>query len=124
MYKNVGKQIKDLASIITLIEAVASVITGIIVACVDFEDMWWIGAIIIAGGLLVAWLSNLILYAYGELVDKTSLIESYLNTNQTNKSSSFQNKIAGPNEWKCSKCGAVNQNYVGTCGCGQTKSSN
>lgn len=25
------------------------------------------------------------------------------------------------NEWKCSKCGRVNQNYVGTCGCGQVK---
>ena len=124
MYKNVGKQIKDLASIVALIEAVASVITGIIVACIDFEDMWWIGAIIIAGGLLFSWLSNLILYAFGELVDKTSLIESYLNTNKTNSSSSTHNRIAGPNEWKCSKCGSVNQNYVGTCGCGQTKVAN
>ena len=25
------------------------------------------------------------------------------------------------NGWKCSKCGAVNQDYVGTCGCGQRK---
>ena len=25
---------------------------------------------------------------------------------------------AGPNEWKCPTCGVVNQNYVGTCGCG------
>lgn len=24
-------------------------------------------------------------------------------------------------EWKCSKCGKVNQNYVGTCGCGEVK---
>lgn len=124
MYKNVGKQIKDLASIIAIIEAVSSVITGIVVACIDFEYMWWIGAIIIAGGLLVAWLSNLILYAYGELVDKTSLIEGYLNTNNVKTSVSNQNKIAGANEWKCSKCGAVNQNYVGTCGCGQTKQNN
>ena len=124
MYNNVGKQIKNLASIIAIVEAVASVITGIIVACIDFEYMWWIGLIIIVGGLLVAWLSNLILYAYGELVDKTSLIESYLNTNKVKSSISNQNKVAGSNEWKCSKCGAVNQNYVGTCGCGQTKQNN
>lgn len=25
---------------------------------------------------------------------------------------------AGANEWMCPHCGAVNQNYVGTCGCG------
>ena len=24
-------------------------------------------------------------------------------------------------EWKCPKCGKINQNYVGTCGCGQLK---
>lgn len=25
------------------------------------------------------------------------------------------------NEWKCPKCGRINQNYVGTCGCGTRK---
>lgn len=25
------------------------------------------------------------------------------------------------NEWKCPKCGVINQNYVGTCGCGEEK---
>lgn len=25
------------------------------------------------------------------------------------------------NEWKCPTCGKINQNYVGTCGCGQSK---
>lgn len=24
-------------------------------------------------------------------------------------------------EWRCPKCGKVNQNYVGTCGCGEVK---
>lgn len=124
MYNDVGKQIKNLASIIAIIEAISSAITGIIVAFIDFDDMWWIGLIIIVGGLFVAWISNLILYAYGELVDKTSTIESYLNTNKSKGYGSNQNKIAGANEWKCSKCGAVNQNYVGTCGCGQVKSNN
>ncbi len=27
----------------------------------------------------------------------------------------------GSNEWKCPKCGTIHQNYVGTCGCGETK---
>lgn len=25
------------------------------------------------------------------------------------------------NEWKCPNCGKINQNYTGTCGCGQLK---
>lgn len=25
------------------------------------------------------------------------------------------------NEWKCPKCGKINQNYVSSCGCGETK---
>lgn len=28
---------------------------------------------------------------------------------------------AGTNEWKCIRCGRDNKNYVGTCGCGQSK---
>ena len=32
-----------------------------------------------------------------------------------------KNTPVGENEWKCPKCGAVNQNYVGTCGCGESK---
>ena len=33
-------------------------------------------------------------------------------------------RVAGENEWKCSKCGVINQNYVGTCGCGQSQADN
>ena len=30
-------------------------------------------------------------------------------------------QVADANSWKCPSCGRVNQNYVGTCGCGQLK---
>ena len=30
-------------------------------------------------------------------------------------------KEPGENEWKCPGCGKINQNYVGTCGCGERK---
>ena len=30
-------------------------------------------------------------------------------------------KQPSENEWKCPKCGKINQNYVGTCGCGEVK---
>lgn len=34
--------------------------------------------------------------------------------------SQTNNNITG-SEWKCPSCGQINQNYVGTCGCGQVK---
>ena len=30
-------------------------------------------------------------------------------------------KIDSSKEWRCSNCGRINQNYVGTCGCGKNK---
>lgn len=45
---------------------------------------------------------------------------------QLNKSSntfnmSHSNAVPSSNEWKCPNCGKIQQNYVGTCGCGQQK---
>lgn len=34
---------------------------------------------------------------------------------------STENSVPTGNEWKCPNCGAINQNYTGTCGCGQQK---
>ena len=34
-----------------------------------------------------------------------------------------ENRFANLNQWQCSKCGKVNENYVGTCGCGNTKAN-
>lgn len=31
------------------------------------------------------------------------------------------NKTIASNEWLCPQCGVINQNYVGTCGCGEQK---
>lgn len=30
-------------------------------------------------------------------------------------------RVLSANEWKCPQCGKINQNYVGTCGCGTMK---
>lgn len=32
-------------------------------------------------------------------------------------------QVVGPDEWRCPKCGRVNKNYVGTCGCGEQKTN-
>ncbi len=32
--------------------------------------------------------------------------------------------IANEGQWKCKQCGSVNENYVSTCACGQSKRDN
>ena len=52
-----------------------------------------------------------------------------INTNTTPGNGTFETSTptapapthVSENEWKCPNCGKVNQNYIGTCGCGQQK---
>ncbi len=48
-----------------------------------------------------------------DTIYKPSIYSGNYIPNDTNKPSE--------NEWKCPKCGKINQNYVGTCGCGEIK---
>lgn len=41
--------------------------------------------------------------------------------NPNNHESVYNNESISNNEWKCPSCGKINQNYTGTCGCGQQK---
>ena len=34
------------------------------------------------------------------------------------------NNTGSSDSWKCKKCGNINKNYCGTCGCGNTKDEN
>lgn len=61
--------------------------------------------------------------------------ESIINNHRTSGSSDSDSRVfhnisldstskeaqPNPNEWKCPVCGRINQNYVGTCGCGNKK---
>lgn len=37
------------------------------------------------------------------------------------KDSNTPTSTPSAGEWKCPKCGKINQNYIGTCGCGEVK---
>ena len=89
LFANIGKKIKTLAKVLFGIGTIASVIGGIIYFIIlidDFSyiihyDRWDILLIDILGsvgipcvGTLVSWLAVLVLYAFGELVEKTTVI--------------------------------------------------
>ena len=71
MYDNIGKKIKLLARIITIIAVIASIIAGIILMAL--EQYW--GIIFIILFPFVLWVSSFILYGFGELIDNTCDIE-------------------------------------------------
>ena len=71
MFDNIGGKIKGLASFLTWIGIIASVITGIIFIADDAGGM---GFLLIILGPLASWLSSLLLYGFGELIENTSII--------------------------------------------------
>lgn len=74
MYDNIGNKIKGLAKAVFVIETIMSVIAGFILLTID-EDLSLIGFFLMIVGPLVSWLSSLLLYGFGELIDKANEIE-------------------------------------------------
>lgn len=74
MYENVGRKIKSLAKAVFVVEAIIAVITGIILMSID-NNLSLFGFLILVIGPLASWLSSLLLYGFGELIDKVIEIE-------------------------------------------------
>ena len=83
MFKNIGRKIKGLAKIVFWVEAVSTVLAGLgfIIASIFMVDhaIAILGSVIVsvfgvALLLLLEWLSVWMLYAFGELVDNSTII--------------------------------------------------
>lgn len=70
MFKQIGKKIKVLAVVFTCLGMLGSIITGIILMANEMPE----GALIMAGGILVSWISSFVLYGFGELIDQVCII--------------------------------------------------
>ena len=71
LYENIGGKIKNWAKWIFIIEAIGAIITGLVLLFTD-EDLILYGLLTLVCGPIVAWVGSWLLYAFGELVDKTS----------------------------------------------------
>lgn len=70
MFENVGGKIKTLVKVVFFLEAIVFIVGGIIIASSYHRDeMIWTGVGVAVVGPLVAWISSLALYAFGELVE-------------------------------------------------------
>lgn len=100
----------------------------------------FIGLGVLTVGSFICFFKCLLLQGFGELVSNShKLVELKENESEDfseDNSGEFFTKLKGVaplnkaqsvnpnpsvNEWKCPKCGSTNQNYVGTCGCGEKK---
>ena len=65
MFKNIGKKLKVLAHVLFWVELIGAAVGGLVM----IEDL--VALPVIAGGILVAWVSSMFIYGFGELIDKT-----------------------------------------------------
>lgn len=138
MFENVGGKIKTLVKVMFFLELLGSVIgAGILIPdCTDSE--MWLALGIVVVGPLVAWISSLALYAFGELVESNMRIsrsigsltglnmtaqqdqKTAVNTNSLS-SQSTQSEPSLP-YWTCSRCKRENSDYRAECWyCGEKK---
>ena len=73
MFNNVGRKLKDVASIFTFIGIAFSVILGILMIK-PFGFL--LAVLVIAVGCFASWISSIGMYAFGELVENSAIIAS------------------------------------------------
>ena len=69
IYKNVGANLKSIALVFFWIQFIFMLVGGI--ACLFFRDARTYGYIMIAAAFPASWISNSMLYAFGDLVHNT-----------------------------------------------------
>lgn len=87
MFDNVGNRIKVLSKVIFWVYLVISIILGIVLIVGGFESDYdssalsFRGLTLIITGPIVGWIIGLLMYGFGELIEKTSYIERSVRTN-------------------------------------------
>ncbi len=79
MFNNVGAKIKAIAKVAAWIGIAVCLIYGFVML-VSMENMALIGLLIMTVGSLVSWISALVLYGFGELIENSNIIANKKNT--------------------------------------------
>ena len=120
MFDNIGGKIKGLAKFNFGLGMSGSIIFGVMCLSAIMRDSanagkaFIVGMVICLGGTLLAWLSSLTLYGFGELIEKVCLIEKYLRLQRKKEKSKKQDtqlpkESVEPNEAKKSNSEYMNE---------------
>ncbi len=104
MFNNIGGKIKGLATVVTVLGMVASVIVFIAIWIIMGLVGFFVGALIGAIGFLVSWLGSFLLYGFGQLIESAENIEAKLNNMGNSPSANT------PQAKYCKNCGAPTLN--------------
>lgn len=142
MYSNAGKSIKDIVTKVVVFQMIISILLALVVFFARIGDGGLIIGILVGVlGCFSAWLSGLVLYAYGDIADNLSQINSKLDKggektsqgkfsrSQTSlsdgshlKVDSTVPKVVDTSSWICAQCQTSNQYSAACCyNCGATR---
>ncbi len=123
LYSNIGGKIKNWAMWIFVVEAIGAV-AGALVLLFQGDEFIITGLLTIVLGPIIAWVSSWLLYAFGELVEKTCMNEKNTRViaemilksdDKTPKpfsapiSTKSESEKAQPaqHKWRCHYCGSM-----------------
>ena len=116
LYENIGGKIKNWSKWIFIVEAISAIIAGFVLIFID-DDLILCGLLTLVCGPIVAYVGSWILYAFGELVEKTCdnenntkrILEKLNEKTYENKITPVQttttSKEISEHKWRCDGCG-------------------
>lgn len=120
-----SKQFKTIAGLLVLVGAIFGIVLGF--ACqIPTYSVWYDSHKEYAfnvGLMLETWIFfDLLALFFGWLASVLEKLENIeRSVCEVNNIHEKLEMKPTENEWQCPKCGRINQNYVGTCGCGEVK---
>lgn len=116
MFENIGNKIKSVAKAICILFIIYFVIIGLIQMT---HHAFWGGLITMVGGSLIAWLSTLTLYGFGELIEDTKAIKLSLSKTENSLKEVSENTAPPskpmPTGWGLGKCELCDKTDVLVC---------
>lgn len=86
IFNNIGKKIKILAEMAFIIEALASIISGIVLICMgimnEIASLGILGIVLFILGPVLSYIGVFVLYGFGELIDSVCSINQKLPDSQ------------------------------------------
>lgn len=117
---------KTITGVIAVLGVIGSIVSGFVFKTVDFSLDTGVAekfnTQLMFEGLIGTVLICLVFYGFATVIEHLEKLENVNNKmTDTIKSSVEEKREPSKSEWKCPNCGKINQNYVGSCGCGTTR---
>ena len=82
MFNNIGEKIKVVAQFITWLGIIASVLICLVLASTGGDESIGLGCVFLIVGCIGSWLSSLLLYGFGQLIENSDIIASKYNSSR------------------------------------------